>query len=158
MEAAVASSMIDHLKSLHTSAIDARNGYREALKDVESKEAASKVMTPLFRDMIALHDGHAAELARELQKNNELPDEEGSFMTTVHETIMDLRSMFDGLDESVLPSLIDGEKRNVAKYDDALKEPGGSENVTTLLQHQRDGLQEMIGVMETERASGTRVS
>ena len=100
----MASSMIDHLKSLHTSAIDARNGYREALKDAEGKEAASKVMMPLFRDMIALHDGHAAELARELQKNNELPDEGGSFMTTVHEAIMDLRSMFDGLDESVLPA------------------------------------------------------
>ena len=154
----MASSMIDHLKSLHTSAVDARNGYREALEDVESKEAANKVMTPLFRDMIALHDSHAAELARELQRNNELPDEGGSFMTTVHETIMDLRSMFDGLDESVLPGLIDGEKRNVAKYADALKEPGGSENVTTLLQRQRDRLQKKIGLMEAERAAGARVS
>ena len=41
-------------------------------------------------------------------------------MTAVHKTIMDVRSMFDGLDESVLPGLIDGEKRNVAKYDAAL--------------------------------------
>ena len=41
-------------------------------------------------------------------------------MTVVHETIMDVRSMFNGLDESVLPGLIDGEKRNVSKYDDAI--------------------------------------
>ena len=158
MEVVVASSMIDHLKSLHTSAIDASNGYREALKDVEGKEAASKVMMPLFRDMIALHDGHAAELARELQKNNELPDEGGSFMTTVHETIMDLRSMFDGLDESVLPGLIDVEKRNAAKYDDALEAPGGLENLTALLKRQRESLQKKIGLMETERAASAHVS
>jgi hypothetical protein len=38
----VTTTMIDHLKSLHTSAIDARNGYREALKDTEGKEAARR--------------------------------------------------------------------------------------------------------------------
>ena len=54
-------NILDHLKSLHTSAIDARNGYQEALK-----EADGKGMTPLFRDMIALHERHADELAREL--------------------------------------------------------------------------------------------
>ncbi len=53
--------ILDHLKSLHTAAIDARNGYREALEDAEGKG-----MTPLFRDMIALHERHAAALAGEL--------------------------------------------------------------------------------------------
>ena len=153
----MASTLIDHLKSLHTSSIDARNGYREALKDVESKQAAGNAMTPLFRDMIALHDSHAVELSRELQRNNELPDDRGSFMTTVHETIMDLRSMFDGLDESVLPGLIDGEKRNVAKYDDALKAPDGLQNVTSLLKRQRESLQEKIGLMQAERATSASV-
>ena len=70
------SATLDHLKSLHTSAIDARNGYQEALEDAEGKG-----MTPLFRDMIALHEGNAAELARELTKANEIPDDKGSFMT-----------------------------------------------------------------------------
>jgi hypothetical protein len=83
-------------------------------------------MTALFREMIALHDGHANELARELTRNNELADDEGSFMTTVHKTIMEVRSMFDGLDESVLPGLIDGEKRNVSKYDAAPQDAGSA--------------------------------
>jgi hypothetical protein len=52
---------LGRLKSLHTSAIDARNGYQEALDDTEGKG-----MTPLFRDMIALHESNADELAREL--------------------------------------------------------------------------------------------
>ena len=136
---------LDHLKSLHTDAIDARNGYQEALKDAEGKG-----MTPLFRDMMALHEAHADELARELVKTNELPDEKGSFMTVVHKTIMDVRSLFNGLDESVLPGLIDGEKRNVSKYDQAL-EPGGLPvDVANLLGRQRNDLLKKIAFMEAE--------
>jgi uncharacterized protein (TIGR02284 family) len=154
----VATTMIDHLKSLHTSAIDARNGYQEALRDTEGKETESKAMTALFRDMIALHDSHAVELTRELTRRNELADDEGSFMTTVHKTIMDVRSMFDGLDESVLSGLIDGEKRNVRKYDAALEAPEALENVKGLLTRQRDSLGRKIGFMEMERADSARVS
>jgi uncharacterized protein (TIGR02284 family) len=154
----MATTMIDHLKSLHTSAVDARNGYREALRDTEGKEAESTAMTALFRDMIALHDGHANELARELTRNNELADDEGSFMTTVHKTIMEVRSMFDGLDESVLPGLIDGEKRNVGKYDAALKAPEALANVADLMTRQRDSLARKIVLMEMERAASEQVS
>jgi uncharacterized protein (TIGR02284 family) len=139
----VANEVLDRLKSLHTSAIDARNGYREALQD-----AAGQGMTPVFRDMMTLHDNNATELARELVKANELPDEDGSFMTLVHKTIMDVRSLFDGLDESVLPGLIDGEKRNVAKYDEALKSAGAPPNLVELLNRQRDGLLQKIAQMQ----------
>lgn len=154
----MATTMIDHLKALHTSAIDARNGYREALKNTEGKEAESKAMTELFRDMIALHDSHAGELARELTRRSELADDGGSFMTTVHKTIMDVRSMFDGLDESVLPGLIDGEKRNVGKYDVPLKAPEAPANVASLLTRQRDSLARKIVLMEMERAASEHVS
>jgi uncharacterized protein (TIGR02284 family) len=154
----VATTMIDHLKSLHTGAIDARNGYGEALRNTEGKGAQSKAMTALFRDMVALHDGHAAELDRELTRRNELADDEGSFMTTVHKTIMDVRSMFDGLDESVLPGLIDGEKRNVGKYDAALTAPEVPANVADLLTRQRNSLQQKISLMERERSASERVS
>jgi hypothetical protein len=60
----------------------------------------------LFREMMELHERNAAELARALAGDNEVADEEGSFMTVVHQTIMDVRSMFDGLEESALPGLI----------------------------------------------------
>ena len=140
--------IVDHLKSLHTSAIDARNGYQEALK-----EADGKGMTPLFREMIALHELNAEELTRELTRANEIPDEKGSFMTVIHETIMDVRSMFNGLDESVLPGLIDGEKRNVSKYDDALKELGATPSVASLLSGQRRRIIEKIANMESQKAA-----
>jgi uncharacterized protein (TIGR02284 family) len=140
--------ILEQLKSLHTHAIDARNGYREALED-----AKGKGLSPLFRDMIALHESNAAELARELTKANEIPDDKGSFMTLVHKTIMDVRSLFNGLDESVLPGLIDGEKRNLSKYDDILKQAKAPANVASLLTAQRAAIAQKIAQMETSKAA-----
>lgn len=140
--------LLDHLKSLHTSEIDARNGYEKALEDAEGKG-----MTPLFRDMIALHDSNAAELGDELVKAGEKPDEDGSFMTLVHQTIMNVRSLFDGLDSSVLPGLIDGETRNVKKYDDALNTATASPAIVSLLSAQRGKIQEKIALMEMQKAA-----
>ena len=145
--------IVDHLKSLHTSAIDARNGYQEALKDAGDNE-----MTPLFRDMIALHERNANELARELTKINEIADEKGSFMTVIHETIMDVRSLFNGLGESALPGLIDGEKRNVSKYDDALKDARTTPDIAGLLATQRESIVGKIAAMETRQAAREHVA
>jgi uncharacterized protein (TIGR02284 family) len=140
--------ILDHLKSLHTSEIDARNGYEKALEDAEGAG-----MTPLFRDMIALHENNAAELGGELLKAGEKPDEDGSFMTLVHQTIMNVRSLFGGLDGSVLPGLIDGETRNVGKYDDALKAASTSPAIVSLLTAQRSKILEKIALMETQKAA-----
>ena len=101
---------LDHLKSLQTGAIDARNGYEEALEGQQLSAAGEK------------------------------PDESGSFMSTVHRTIMDVRSLFGGLDDSVLPGLIDGEKRNVAAYDEALNKTRPSAELAGLLADQREHL------------------
>ena len=139
--------ILDHLKSLHTSAIDARNGYQEALEEAEGKG-----MTPLFREMIAVHDSNATELDTELTKAGEKPDADGSFMSIVHRTIMDVRSLFGGLDESVLPGLIDGETRNVSKYDSALKDNPPAD-ISALLQRQRGRIEQKIAEMETQKAS-----
>lgn len=148
LEALLDKDILDHLKALHTSEIDARNGYEKALEDAEGKG-----MSPLFHDMIALHDDNAAELEGELVKAGEQPDENGSFMTLVHQTIMNVRSLFGGLDGSVLPGLIDGETRNVGKYDNAIKEASGLPAIVSLLSAQRSKIQEMIAVMETQKAA-----
>ena len=113
---AVDTEVINQLKTLHTRAIDALQGYREAVRQAEGKG-----MTPLFTDMIAIHAKNSDELAITLRTLGAQANDDGSFMSTVHRTIMDIRSMFGGLDESVLPGLIDGEKRNIETYDETLK-------------------------------------
>ena len=137
----------DHLKTLHTAAIDARNGYQEALDDAEGQDKERR-MTPLFRDMVALHQRHADQLGQELTKAGVTPDQDGSFMSTVHKTIMDVRSLFGGLDDSVVPGLIDGEKRNVAAYDDAINGAAQPTSIESLIGDQRAELVKKIAEME----------
>ena len=71
---------------------------------------------------------------------------------------MDVRSLFNGLDESVLPGLIDGEKRNVSKYDAALKGAKISADITALLNAQRGKIAQKIAVMETQKAATMRAA
>ena len=142
----------DHLKTLHTAAIDARNGYHEALEDAEGQDKY-KGMTPLFRDMVALHQRHADDLGRVLTEAGEKADDSGSFMSTVHKTIMDVRSLFGGLDDSVLPGLIDGEKRNVAKYDEAINGAPPPSHIEELIGEQRGDLARKITELEAMKGA-----
>jgi len=58
----------------------------------------------------------------------------------------------------VLPGLIDGEKRNVTKYDDALKKVGPATNVINLLTAQRGKIAQKIALMETQKAAFERAT
>jgi hypothetical protein len=76
----------------------------------------------------------------------------------VHKAIMDFRSLFDGLNESVLPGLIDGEKGNVSKYDEPLKSTAMPSNLATLLTRQRDSLVQRIAQMQAMTAKSESVT
>ena len=137
----------DSLKSLHTLLIDSRNGYEEALKD-----AKGRGLTPLFTEMIALRQKDSAEIATLLTSLGEVAQSDGSFMSTVNRTIISIRSMFGELDERILPGLIDGEKRIVSYYDDALKAGGDTSSLAALVS-QRQNLAQIVGRMEAQSAA-----
>ncbi len=140
-------SEIDEIKSLHTAAIDSRKGYEEALED-----SGKTGLTNLFRDMIVLHDRHAAELAKRLTENGETAADDGSFKATVHRTVIKIRSLFGGLDESVLPGLIDGEQRNADHYTDALASVD-EKNARNLIVRQQGEIEAAISRMHEWRAA-----
>lgn len=134
----------DALASLHTALIDSRNGYQEALEDAEGKG-----LTGLFREMIAMRERDAGELARVLTSLGQTPDQDGSFMSTVHRTVIKVRSLFTDLDESILPGLIDGEERILRSYDEAAEEAAGMPHRAVIEQQQlrlREKLAEMRGL------------
>jgi uncharacterized protein (TIGR02284 family) len=137
------SEHIEALKSLHTALIDSRNGYEEALEDAEGKG-----LTPLFRDMIALRNRDADEIAGHLTALGQSVDEKGSFMSTVHRTVISVRSVITGLDESILPALIDGEERILEFYDEALAAASPRSAEHGMLIKQREALARKIGEMQ----------
>jgi uncharacterized protein (TIGR02284 family) len=140
--------VLEQLKSLHTHAIDARHGYEEALHDAEGRG-----LTSLFREMIALHGHNAGELSSALVQAGAKVNDDGSFMSVVHRTIMSIRSLFDGLGESVLPGLIDDEERNKTAYDKALAMPALPADTRSLLTKQRDRIEAAISGMRMRQRS-----
>jgi uncharacterized protein (TIGR02284 family) len=100
-------TLIEGLQPLHTRAIDAGHCYQEALDDAQVHG-----LTTLFKNMIALHTLNADELATAMGSAGGKADDEGSFMSVVHHTIMDVRSMFGGIGVSVLPGLIERDAKH----------------------------------------------
>lgn len=135
----------DALTSLYTTLVDSLHGYEEALKD-----AGKTGLVSLFEEMIALRRQAIAELEPLLLQAGVTPDRDGSFMSTVHRTIISVQSMLTDLDETVLPGFIDGEKRILTTYDGTIAQAGDPDREVLL--RQRAALDDRIAEMERRRA------
>ena len=83
--------------------------------------------------MVALRDRHHEELHTLLRSGGETPDDSGSFMATVHKTVIGVRAAVTGLDKNSLSSFASGEEEIVDQYDKAIAEAkgGAGEDVLT---------------------------
>jgi uncharacterized protein (TIGR02284 family) len=136
----------DALKSLHTALIDARKGYDEAVKQAERDH-----MKNLFGRMADFHETAHQDLHSSLSAMGEQPDENGSFMATIHKSAIKVRATLTGLEENALSSFIDGEERNLKAYDEAIAEQG-SVQTRELLRKHRENLVGAIEMMRLEES------
>ncbi|MCZ8184009.1 MAG: PA2169 family four-helix-bundle protein [Beijerinckiaceae bacterium] len=137
--------MIDTLSKLHVAAIDARDGYKHA-----SEDADGAALRPLFNTMQSLHGKRVDELGGILSALGALPQESGSLMSVVNRTIVSIRSLFGGLDQSVLPGLINGEEQIIVSYNDALSSLDLTAGNRALLTQHRDDIRAQIDNMRTQ--------
>lgn len=133
----------DCLKKLHTALVDARNGYEKAAEDAETPALKS-----LFEEMIALKNRDHAELHAGLLRMGEHPNESGSFLSTVHRTVIGVRAAVTGLGTNALSSFVSGEEQIVKEYDDALQEVHGDPKITSTLTRQKQTLLTKIATMK----------
>ena len=137
------SDYLENVTALHTALIDSRTGYETALE-----HAGDKGLAPLFLEMVALRNAHAGEIGSALAALGHQPDESGSYMSAVHWAVINMRALITGLDESILPGLIDGEQRIVGYYDEALAAASGQSGLTAILQAQRATVTDKIAAMQ----------
>ena len=137
----------DECKALHTALIDAKMGYQEAVEDSDRPE-----LTALFRDMLALRDRHHEELHALLRSGGETPDDSGSFMATVHKTVIGVRAAVTGLDKNSLSSFASGEEQIVDQYDKAITEAKGGAG-EAILTRQKSELMSKIADMKRMAAA-----
>jgi uncharacterized protein (TIGR02284 family) len=139
--------MTDNLKKLHTYLVDNRKGYEEAAKDAEPELKA------FFAGMIALKQRDHIALHSALERLGEVPDDSGSFMAVVHETVISVRSALTGLGTNALGSFVMGEKQVVEQYDKAIEECAKDPATETELRAQKSALLQKIAQMEAMKGS-----
>jgi uncharacterized protein (TIGR02284 family) len=133
----------DSLKTLHTSLVDNRRGYSEAAKDAETP-----ALKAFFSEMIALKEKDHSDLHGALTRLGEKPDESGSFMATVHTTVIKVRSATTGL-HSALSSFVMGEEQVVKEYDKAIEECASDPAIVATLNKQKTMLLTKIAQMKS---------
>jgi uncharacterized protein (TIGR02284 family) len=141
-----AADRIQTLSSLYTALVDSRHGNEGALEDADGQG-----LSGLFRGMIDVRQGDADEVARELKALGAQRDQHGSFMSTVHRTVIKVRSLVSDIDRSILPSLIDGEERILGYHNDAIGAVGAPHQRILLAQRQR--LEQEIAEMRSFQKS-----
>jgi uncharacterized protein (TIGR02284 family) len=136
---------LEKMQDLLTVVIDSRNSYRDALKDTKHQN-----MAVLFSRMIDLKDRHISELELLFRERGREPDESGSFLTTVNKVILTFRSIFGGVNESVIPGLVEGETRIVGYYSQAIT-ASTSKKEKQSLTRQRLELTEEVAYMRSKQ-------
>ena len=123
--------MSDHsLLSLHTTLVDVREGYRKAVEEADDRGLREKLLA-----VDGLHAAAHADLDRILQSRGHAPDEDGSFMGTVHRTVISARAAVLGLDESSLDAFASGEENTLERYDEAIADESDPAVKATLAKH-----------------------
>jgi hypothetical protein len=64
--------------------------------------------------------------------------------------VISIRSLFSGVNESMLPGLIDGEQRIIGYYDEALAAAPVDGPERALLMHQRTALEAKIAELQAQ--------
>jgi uncharacterized protein (TIGR02284 family) len=135
------------LKSLQTALVDARKGYATAYNDAKSDELKS-----LFRHMMTIHENAHVDIHKMLTRHAVKFDDDGSFMATVHETVINVRAAVLGLDDASLKSFADGEEMLIKRYDDAISGANLEPTERLRLKQQRDLLADEIADMKRKAA------
>ena len=107
--------ILDAVGDVHIALVDAVHGYEVM---IEKAETEIKAVLEMARET---SNRHARELAEFLVAQGRHPTEDGSFMSTVQKGVVRARAFFTDIDGDVLPAVIDGERRIVSSYDDALE-------------------------------------
>ena len=101
----------------------------------------------ICKEMICLHRTDHQELHQSLILAGEVPDENGSFMSVVHETVVGVRAL-TGISKKTLPAFVSGEQNIVEEYDDALCEMSSDPKITEILRRQKENLLAKIADMK----------
>jgi hypothetical protein len=134
---------IARLHDIHTATNDILKGYREM-----AARAQPEIQLEI-RQLIKLHERHAAEQSAELLRLREAGTDDASLQGTVNKVVVILRDWLSDLDRDALPAVRDGEVSLRDEYDKALGDGDVARHPTIalMLRAQRDAISQEIARM-----------
>ncbi len=102
------------LAELHTRQLDTIAGYDKVL------EKAEPAFRPVAAEFRALHIRQAAAVAEMLEGDGHDPSQDGSFFAHVNRAVVEIRSWFDEISDTIMDALVNGEKHVLEAYDQAI--------------------------------------
>jgi hypothetical protein len=127
----------EDLAKLQVRLVDVLAGYDEIARHAEPE------ISGLIADWTRLHRSHEAALSDRLRALGAVPDEDGSFFSSVQRAIIKTRAAFDELDDDILGAVARGEGRVVNLYEEALGS-ARDQSDRALLSGQKAQVEEMI--------------
>lgn len=124
--------------ALKTAMDDATEGYEKML------EKAEPAFKPTVSELLAHHRATSLDIAAVLQDRGIALDPHGSLMGAVHKTVVTVRSLLDDVDEDFIPGIVDGEKRNLEKFDAALTENAADPVLRATVGKHREELERLV--------------
>ncbi|WOI58174.1 DUF2383 domain-containing protein [Palleronia sp. LCG004] len=114
------SDMKDSLKTLHTRVIDSRDGYRNAVEDIDDKEVGA-----FLHRMIEERETFHAQIHETLRAEGIEFGEGGSTLAAAHRGLMDLRGAMSSGGTGVYAECARGDEKLLESYDAAIEATGG---------------------------------
>lgn len=127
---------------------DAVEGYETML------EKAEPSFRPTVSALLAQHREASEAIDAQLRDRGVTVDEDGSFMGAVHKTVVTLRSAVDDPDRDWIPGILDGEARNLKKFDEAMAEAAGDAALHATLRRCRDALAQQVAMLSARGRPG----
>lgn len=112
-------------------------------------ERAEADLQPYVERLHALHKNHESRLLECLADKGGKPDEPGSYMSAVHETVATARDWFGKLDGSALDGIIDGEERLIARYRETARDTEGEPSLHEVVVDQQVALSSQVDAIKT---------
>jgi hypothetical protein len=147
LERADSAQGFDKTVELKVAMDDALEGYRTML------EKAEPSFEPTVTTLIEQHRAARDDLETLLRERGAgaAAARDGSLMGAVHKTVVTLRAVVDDPDADWIPGIVDGERRNLDKFDAALAEGASDPALQSVLRKHRDALQRQVEALETRR-------
>lgn len=122
---------------------DVINGYETMIERAEAD------LQPYVERLHALHKNHETRLLECLADRGSEPENPGSFMSAVHETVATARDWFGKLDDSALDGIIDGEERLIARYRQTARDTEGEPSLHEVVVDQQVALSSQVDAIKT---------